>query len=66
MMSYHLHKIIVLHPTVVLTSVPFADPHKGIVVPAGYPPDEAMMQVEEASRWHHPSSLNHLVLSAAE
>ncbi|GFG35262.1 hypothetical protein Cfor_06550 [Coptotermes formosanus] len=42
------------------------DPHKGIVVPAGYPPDEAMMQVEEASRWHHPSSLNHLVLSAAE
>ena len=59
--------IIIFHPIVVLTSIPFADPHKGIVVPAGYPPDEeAVMKLEEQRRWHHPSSLSHLVLSAAE
>jgi len=58
--------IIVFHPTVVLISVSFADPHKGVIVPAGYPADEEAIVLEEQSRWHHPLSLNHLVLSAAE
>jgi hypothetical protein len=58
--------IIVFHPTVVLISVSFADPHKGVIVPAGYPADEEAVELTGQSRWHHPSSLNHLVLSAAE
>jgi len=66
MMSCHIHMIIVFHTTVVLISVSFADPHKGVIVPAGYPADEEVIELEEQSRWHHPSSLNHLVLSAAE
>jgi hypothetical protein len=57
--------IIVFHPTVVI-SVYFADPHKGVIVPAGYPADEEAVELEEQSRWHHPLSLNHLVLYAAE
>jgi hypothetical protein len=53
-------------PTVVLMSASFADPHKGVIVPAGYPTDEKAKELEEQSRWQHPSLLNHLVLSAAE
>lgn len=66
MMICHVHMIIVFHSTVVLISVSFADPHKGVIVPAGYPADEEAIELEEQSRWHHPSSLNRLVLSAAE
>ena len=66
MMICHIHMIIVFHPTLVLISVSFVDPHKGVIVPAGYPADEEAVELKEQSRWHHPSSLNHLVLSAAE
>jgi len=65
-MICHIHMIIVAHPTVVLMSVSSADPHKGVIVPAGYPADEEAIELEEQSRWHHPSSLNPLVISAAE
>jgi len=58
--------IIVFHTIVVLISVSFADPHKGVIVPAGYPADEEVIELEEQSRWHHPLSFNHLVLSAAD
>lgn len=43
------------------------DPHKGVVVPVGPPlNDSTMMELEAQTRWHHPSSFNNLVLSAAE
>lgn len=42
------------------------DPHKGVVVPTRAPPSDHMMKLEEQNKWHHPSSVNHLVLSAAE
>jgi hypothetical protein len=64
--EFSSNMIIVFHPTVLLISVTFADPHKGVIVPATYPADEEAIELEGQSRWHQHPSLNHLVLSAAE